>query len=395
MDAPTADTRVDRKKLAQLLARQTELPADFHPHPKIQRWLELRREMSAGTKSLDWAAGEALAFASLLAQGVRVRMTGQDCERGTFSHRHAVLHDVETGKEFVPLRNLSKDQAALDIYNSSLSEPGVLGFEYGYSLDFPEGLLLWEAQFGDFCNVAQVIIDQFIVSAEEKWRRLSGLTLLLPHGFEGQGPEHSSARLERFLALSADDNIQVVNVTTPAQYFHLLRRQVLRPWRKPLIVMSPKSLLRHPRATSALDDCANGGFQRILADTLPAAKGKKFDRVILCSGKVYYELEEEREKRGKDNVAILRIEQLHPLTDRDVGAALQPYPNATRVVWCQEEPENMGAWRYLSARLGHSLLGRWPLSCVSRPAAASPATGSSSSHKLEQQELLNQAFTAS
>jgi 2-oxoglutarate dehydrogenase E1 component len=397
-DAPTADTRVDRKKLAQLLARQTELPADFHPHPKIQRWLELRREMSEGKKPLDWAAGEALAFASLLAQGVRVRMTGQDCERGTFSHRHVVLHDVENGTEFVPLRNLAKDQAALDIYNSSLSEPGVLGFEYGYSLDFPEGLLLWEAQFGDFCNVAQVIIDQFIVSAEEKWRRLSGLTLLLPHGFEGQGPEHSSARLERFLALSADDNIQVVNVTTPAQYFHLLRRQVLRPWRKPLVVMSPKSLLRHPRATSTLDDCAKVGFQRILADVLPPApknNDRKFERVLLCSGKLYYELEEEREKRGRDNVAILRIEELHPLTDKDVGNALQPYAAGTRVVWCQEEPENMGAWRYLSARLGHSLLGRWPLSCVSRPAAASPATGSSSSHKLEQQELLNQAFTAS
>jgi 2-oxoglutarate dehydrogenase E1 component len=401
--APEIDTAVEKQRLSYLLSTQTELPPTFHPHPKIARWLEARTEMARGEKPLDWAAGEALAFASLLTEGVRIRMTGQDCERGTFSHRHTVLHDVENGARHMPLAHLAKDQARIDIFNSPLSEPGVLGFEYGYSMDFPDGLLLWEAQFGDFNNVAQVIIDQFIVSAEEKWRRLSGLVLLLPHGFEGQGPEHSSARLERFLAQSADDNIQVVNLTTPAQYFHCLRRQALRPWRKPLIVMSPKSLLRHPRAVSTLDDCATGGFRRILPDApLSAAAAdrgasvpsRRIDRVLLCSGKIYYELLDERDKLGREDVAILRIEQLHPLREEHVRTALTPYSDATSAVWVQEEPENMGAWRYLHCRFGATLAGRMPFTCISRPAAASPATGSGSSHKLEQQELLNQAFSA-
>jgi 2-oxoglutarate dehydrogenase E1 component len=327
-------------------------------------------------------------------------MSGQDSQRGTFSHRHTVLHDVESGATYMPLAHLAKDQAPIDIYNSPLSEPGVLGFEYGYSMDCPDSLLLWEAQFGDFNNVAQVIVDQFIVSAEEKWRRLSGLVLLLPHGFEGQGPEHSSARLERFLAQAADDNIQVVNVTTPAQYFHCLRRQVLRPWRKPLIVMSPKSLLRHPRAVSPIDACAGGSFQRILADVpresaKPDRMGRRVTSVLVCSGKIYYELADEREKLARDDVAILRLEQLYPLREEHVRAALAPYADGTRVTWVQEEPENMGAWRYLYCRFGTSLLGRFPFACVSRPAAASPATGSGNAHKLEQQEILTRAFATS
>ena len=399
---PEVPTGVARKRLEYLLSSQAQVPPGFKPHAKIERWLEAREQMARGAQPLDWSAGEALAFASLLTEGHRVRLSGQDSQRGTFSHRHGVLHDVADGRRHTPLAHLAKDQAPVALVNSPLSEPGVLGFEYGYTLDCPDGLVLWEAQFGDFNNVAQVTIDQFIVSAEDKWRRLSGLVLLLPHGFEGQGPEHSSARLERFLALSAEDNIQVVNLTTPAQYFHCLRRQVLRRWRKPLIVMSPKSLLRHPKAVSTLDELsteAHGGFQRILGDARPAAPAAKgggaprpTERVLLCSGKLYYELAEERAKLGRDDVAILRVEQLYPLQEVDLRAALAPYADGTPAVWVQEEPENMGAWRYLYARFGAVLLERMPFSRVSRRASASPATGSAAAHKLEQQEILNQAF---
>jgi 2-oxoglutarate dehydrogenase E1 component len=263
-----AATGVSRKVLQSILNSQTRLPNDFHPHPKINKLLQNRADMAEGKSPLDWASAEALAFGSLALEGVPVRLTGQDCARGTFSHRHAVLYDHRDGHPYLPLQHLAPDQAALDIFNSPLSETGVLGFDYGYSLDCPDGLILWEAQFGDFVNAAQVIIDQFLASAEDKWRRLSGLVLLLPHGFEGQGPEHSSARLERFLTLAAEDNIQVVSPSTPAQYFHCLRRQVLRPWRKPLIIMTPKSLLRHPKVVSSLDECAAGAFQRPLPDPL-------------------------------------------------------------------------------------------------------------------------------
>ena len=266
-DIEEVDTSVDRDRLVELLEMQTTLPVGFHPHPKIESAVRLRKQMARGERPLDWAAGEALAFATLATEGARVRLSGQDSERGTFSHRHAVLHDVETGRNHIlPYQNLAPDQAPVEIYNSPLSEIGVLGFEYGYSLDTPDGLVVWEAQFGDFWNAAQVIVDQFIAAAEDKWRRLSGITLLLPHGMEGQGPEHSSARLERFLELAVNDNIQVVQPTTPAQLFHCLRRQVLRRWRKPLIVMTPKSLLRHTRVTSSLDDLALGRFERILQD---------------------------------------------------------------------------------------------------------------------------------
>jgi 2-oxoglutarate dehydrogenase E1 component len=389
-EPPPIATGIDRQRLTWLLESLTRVPADFHPHPKLKRFLEARLEMAAGKRPLDWSAAEAAAFASLATEGVRIRMSGQDTARGTFSQRHAVLHDYENGATYMPLAHLSPDQAAVEIYNSPLSETGVLGFEYGYSLDCPDGLVVWEAQFGDFCNAAQVIIDQFITSAEEKWRRLSGVVLLLPHGFEGMGPEHSHARLERFLAAATDDNIQVVNLTTPAQYFHCLRRQALRRWRKPLVMMTPKSLLRHPQCVSPLDDCASGGFQRIIGETL--AENQPVDRLLLCSGKIYYDLLAERERLGRHGVPIIRIEQLYPLPSDDLQAALARYADGTAVFWAQEEPENMGAWRFLRTTFGERLFGRLPLTGVARPAAASPATGSHSSHKLEQQILMAKAF---
>ncbi|MCY3000255.1 MAG: 2-oxoglutarate dehydrogenase E1 component [Planctomycetota bacterium] len=387
---PRVDTGVTPDTAERLLGALARLPDGFRPHPKLERTLELRREMARGTRSLDWAAGEALALASIAATGHRVRMTGQDAERGTFSHRHAVLHDYHDGKRHEIFSDLGPDTAAVYIRNSALSETAVLGFEYGYSLDYPEALVVWEAQFGDFANVAQPIIDQFIVSAEDKWNRLSGLVMLLPHGFEGQGPEHSSARLERFLTLAADENIQIVNPTTPAQIFHVLRRQVLRPWRKPLIVMTPKSLLRHARCVSPLEAFTSGRFQRVLADT-KALEASKVRRIVLCSGKVAYDLEDEREKRAANDIAILRLEQLYPITDSDLEAAFAAYPAAAEVVWLQEEPENNGAWRTLYARYGTKLCGR-RFRGLSRRASASPATGSPASHRLEQAALLDSAF---
>jgi 2-oxoglutarate dehydrogenase E1 component len=392
-EVPEVPTAVSREKLAALLEKQTDLPADFHPHPKIKRLLDARRAMARGEHPLDWSAAEALAFASLAVERWPVRLLGQDSERGTFSQRHAVLHDCENGQRYVPLEHLSAKQGRVQIQNSPLSEIGTMGFEYGYSLDWPDGLVAWEAQFGDFCNVAQVIVDQFIASAEDKWRRLSGLVLLLPHGFEGQGPEHSSARLERFLTLAAEDNIQVVYPTTPAQYFHVLRRQVLRRWRKPLIVMTPKSLLRHPQAVSTLEELARGSFQRVLGDArAPGGEGEVVKRLLFCSGKVYFDLEKFRHDQGRTDVAILRLEQLYPLDRRVLEAALGGYAEGTPAVWVQEEPENMGAWRYLRATQGEKLLGRFPLTGVYRPASASPATGSHSAHQIEQQKLIEAAF---
>jgi 2-oxoglutarate dehydrogenase E1 component len=384
------DTGIERAHAAELLEALATVPEGFRIHPKLERTLDARREMARGDKALDWAAGEALAIASLAAAGTRVRLTGQDAERGTFSHRHAVLHDYDHGRQHEIFASLGASAAPVYIRNSPLSESGVLGFEYGYSLDFPDGLVAWEAQFGDFANVAQPIIDQFIVSAEDKWNRLSGLVMLLPHGFEGQGPEHSSARLERFLDLAAEDNIQVVNPTTPAQLFHCLRRQVVRPWRKPLVVMTPKSLLRHPKCVSPLEQFTTGRFQRILADAR-ALDASQVRRIVLCSGKLAYELEDEREKRGALDVAILRVEQLYPLTEEELAAALAPYNPTAEVVWAQEEPENAGAWRYLRSRFGEHLCGR-DFRGLARRAAASPATGSPASHKIEQAALLERAF---
>jgi 2-oxoglutarate dehydrogenase E1 component len=350
--------------------------------------------MARGEKALDWGAAEALAFATLVADGTRVRLTGQDSGRGTFSHRHAVLFDQETGKTHIPLLHLSQEQAPIEIYNSPLSEAAVLGFEYGYSLDWPDALVLWEAQFGDFANAAQVIIDQFIVSAEDKWKRLSGLVLLLPHGYEGQGPEHSSARLERFMTLAAEENIQVVQPTTPAQCFHMLRRQAIRPWRKPLIVFTPKSLLRHPQAVSPLSDLAVGRFQRVIPDarTPEQRAQKRTSRVLICTGKVFYDLDKRRSELGRDDVEIVRIEQLYPLPDMYLHAAVEHLEDGTPAVWVQEEPENMGAWRTIKARFGSMLFGRFPLTAACRAESASPATGSANCHKLEQVQLLEKAF---
>jgi len=327
-----------------------------------------------------------------LVEGTRCRLTGQDVRRGTFSHRHAVIFDEKTGRRYTRLGHLSPDQAHLEIYDSPLSEVGVVGFEWGYSLDSPDALVCWEAQFGDFVNVAQVIVDQFISSSEDKWHRLSGLVMLLPHGMEGQGPEHSSARLERFLLLCAENNMQVVNLTTPAQLFHCLRRQVIRPWRKPLIVMSPKSLLRHRRTISTMDELANGSFQRIIPDD-PEIDPKKVTRVLLCSGKIYYDILERREKEGRDDVAILRIEQLYPLRASELQARLAPYDRNVDLVWVQEEPWNMGAWYFMRARLPEILGSDTPLRCIARPESASPATGSGASHRLEQKMLLNEVFS--
>jgi 2-oxoglutarate dehydrogenase E1 component len=390
-DVPEVDTTLKPETVADLMTRVSEVPKDFNPHKKIQRLLAQRREMADGTRPFDWGAAETLCFASLVTQNIRVRMTGQDVGRGTFSHRHAVLHDVVTGRVYMPLVHLAQNQAPIEIYNSPLSEAGVLGFEYGYSLDWPDALVLWEAQFGDFMNAAQVIIDQFISSAEDKWKRLSGITLLLPHGFEGQGPEHSSARIERFLMLAAEENMQIVQPTTPAQYFHLLRRQVLRTWRKPLVVFTPKSLLRHPAAVSSISEFSETGFQRILPDTRPDQANTK--KVFLCSGKIYFELERQRAERKRDDVAILRVEQLYPLTDAHLGAALAPYAEGTPVTWVQDEPENMGAWRYIRIRFGERFMGKYPLGVVSRPESASPATGSAHTHKLEEQRLMDAAFS--
>lgn len=386
-----ATAPVGKTELAGWLTAQTKLPEDFHPHPKIRKILQAREQMAVGEEPLDWSAAESLAFASVACSGFRVRLTGQDTERGTFSQRHAVLYDYEDGHRYMPLQHLCPEQAPVEIFNSPLSEVGVLGFEYGYSLDYPDGLILWEAQFGDFWNVAQPIVDQFIASAEEKWQRLSGLVLLLPHGFEGQGPEHSSARLERFLMLGVGDNLQVVYPTTPAQYFHCLRRQALRSWRKPLIVMTPKSLLRHPKVVSRLEDCAQGSFQRILPDTL-ASPGDQVSRVLLCTGKVYYELAEHREQAKREDVAIIRLEQLYPLRRELLEAVLAPYASGTPVFWVQEEPGNMGAWIYMRIQFGETLFGRWPLAGITRPPSAAPATGSHRRHKQEQLEIISRAF---
>jgi len=387
---PEVDTGVDKAQLQHLLRRLSAVPEGFKIHPKLEKFLEGRLEMAEGARALDWSAAEALGFATLVTEGAPVRMTGQDCERGTFSHRHAMFHDYETGRRHMPLQHLAPDQARITISNSPLSEVGVLGFEYGYSLACPDGLVIWEAQFGDFFNCAQVIFDQFISSAEDKWRSLSGITMLLPHGFEGAGPEHSSARLERFLSLAAEDNFQVCIPSTPAQMFHLLRRQVRRPWRKPLVVLTPKSLLRNPAAVSTLDELATGRFQRIIPDAGGRVRGIK--RILLCAGKIYYDLEAERVAQKRDDIAIVRLEQVYPLHPADLNAVLEKYETDTPVLWVQEEPENMGAWRRMKGKFGERMFGRFPFTVASRPASASPATGSAHSHKNEQKSILSVAF---
>ena len=388
--AEATPTGVDKARLVRLLGQITEVPAGFAINAKLKRIVGQRAEMAAGDKPLDWGAGEALAFASLVEDGIPVRLSGQDAGRGTFAHRHSVWHDQKTGEAYIPLDKVNP-KTRFRVFDSPLSECSVLGFDYGYSLEWPDALVIWEAQFGDFANGAQVIIDQFLTSSEDKWNRLTGLVLLLPHGFEGQGPEHSSARLERFLNLAAEDNIQVMNLTTPAQLFHALRQQQVRKLRKPLVIMTPKSLLRHPQAVSTLDDLAEGRFQPVIDDT--AVDPKAVRRVLLCSGKVYYDLLAEREARGATDHAIVRLEQLYPIADDELGAILDRYPNADEARWVQEEPVNMGAWVFVRFRFGGKICGRMRLTRVTRPESASPATGSKASHEIEQRHVVEGAFS--
>ncbi len=388
-DTPEVSTALPKTRLRELLLALTRVPADFHVHSKIDKIvLEARREMAEGQRPLDWGAAENLAYATLVADGSPVRLAGQDVGRGTFSHRHAILYDYEHGSSYIPLCHVAEGQARFQIWDSPLSETAVLAYEYGISLDRPEMLVIWEAQFGDFANVAQCIIDQFIVSSEDKWNKLNGLVMLLPHGFEGQGPEHSSARLERFLGMAAEDNIQVVNLTTPAQIYHCLRRQVVRPLRKPLVVMSPKSLLRHPECVSPLEDLAQGAFHRVLPDT----GSESATRVLLCTGKLYYELDKYRRDQERSDVAIVRLEQLYPFPEKQLKLALSSYTKGTPVLWVQEEPANMGALPFLRITVGDQLFDRYPFLNLSRPESASPATGSGSAHKIEQASLIEQAF---
>ncbi len=391
-DDDNVDTGVPMGKLTYVINQLAELPASFNINRKLKRILSTRKEMAEGKRPIDWATAELAAFGSLAVEGHRIRTSGQASGRGTFSQRHAVLADHATGEIYVPLQHISDDQAPVDIFNSPLSEGSVLGFEYGYSLDSPESLVCWEAQFGDFWNAAQVIVDQFITSAEDKWARLSGLTLLLPHGFEGAGPEHCSARVERFLTLAAEHNIQIVNPTTSAQYFHLLRRQVKRKWRKPLIVLTPKSLLREPKIMSNLDEFYSGTFQRVIADTeVPGHNAP--DRIILANGKISVELLKEREKTKRTDVAIIRLEQLYPLPFTQIQEILGCYPPGTPVYWVQEEPSNMGAWYFMKVKWDEFELCRnWPLQVISRPESASPSTGSKKTHQIEQEELIKAAL---
>ncbi|HTE69666.1 MAG TPA: multifunctional oxoglutarate decarboxylase/oxoglutarate dehydrogenase thiamine pyrophosphate-binding subunit/dihydrolipoyllysine-residue succinyltransferase subunit, partial [Actinomycetes bacterium] len=385
---PAVDTSVDRATLDQLLVKLTTVPDGFEVHPKLTRWLE-QRAGALERNAVDWALGEALAYGSLLQEGRTIRLSGQDTRRGTFSQRHSVLVDQRTGEQYAPLANLGESQGRFFVYDSLLSEFAAMGFEYGYSVANPDALVLWEAQFGDFVNGAQIIVDQFISAAEDKWGQRSSLVLLLPHGFEGQGPEHSSARLERFLDLAAEDNMQVAYPSTPAQYFHLLRRQAMRANRKPLIVMTPKSLLRLPAARSTAEQLTGGQFHEVLPDPGQPSPDR-VGRVLLCSGKVYYDLAKRRADAGLDQVALVRVEQLYPFPAQALRAQLDAYPNADRRSWVQEEPENMGAWRYLRLKAEEELGVR--LELAGRDEGAAPAAGSPTLHQQEQQELLDRAF---
>ncbi len=405
-DARRGETGAPLTQLKEIGDKLTTIPADFNAHKTIQRFMDNRRKAVETGEGIDWATAEAFAFALTVNEGARVRLSGQDCERGTFSQRHSVLIDQETERRYKPLSNIREGQGKYEVINSMLSEEAVLGFEYGYSLSEPNALTLWEAQFGDFANGAQVLFDQFISSGERKWLRMSGLVCLLPHGYEGQGPEHSSARLERFLQMCAEDNMQVANCTTPANYFHILRRQLKREFRKPLILMTPKSLLRHKRAVSRLDEMAEGtSFHRVLWDDaqilknekIKLAKDNKIRRVVLCSGKVYYDLYEEREKRGIDDVYLLRVEQLYPFPLKALVNELGRFKNAD-IVWCQEEPKNMGSWTFIEPYLS------WVLEqtgskvkrprYAGRPASAATATGLMSTHLAQLQAFLDEAFAA-
>jgi 2-oxoglutarate dehydrogenase E1 component len=385
------DTRVKRALLESMARRLSAVPEDFTVNPKVEKLLQLRTEAILTDQPIDWGLAELLAYGSLVCEGFDVRLSGQDSERGTFSHRHAILVDFDTGAKYSPLANLREGQGRFCAYNSPLSEYAVLGFEFGYSLDDPKTLTIWEAQFGDFANGAQIIIDQFLASAEAKWQRMSGLVLLLPHGYEGQGPEHSSARLERYLQLCAEDNIQVVNCTTPAQIFHLLRRQMKRTFRKPLIVMTPKSLLRHKLAVSSVADFTDGRFFEVI-DDVHSLDPKHIARLRFCSGKVYYDLLAERERKQLMDTAIVRIEQLYPFPRQAVEEVLKRYPKVKDMAWVQEEPRNMGAWGFMLEHLAAFVPPSMSLHYIGRAAQASPAVGAQKIHQQEQAQLVEQAL---
>ncbi len=389
-----ADTSMDIHVLQNLAHDINVAPDNFPLQRQVSKILEDRRKMAAGGMPINWGFAENLAYASLLNEGYPIRLTGQDVGRGTFSHRHAVLHNQKDGSAYVPLQHIGEDQGTFVIYDSLLSEEAVLAFEYGYSTTMPKGLVIWEAQFGDFANGAQVVIDQFITSGEHKWQRLSGLTLLLPHGYEGQGPEHSSARLERFMQLCAEHNIQVCAPTTPAQVYHMLRRQTIRPMRKPLIVMSPKSLLRHKEAVSTLEELAHGKFHNILDETDDLDKSR-VQRIVICSGKVFYDLRATRRERGLDHVAILRLEQLYPFPEAELLEILSSYPNVADAIWCQEEPMNQGSWyasQHHIRRVIHRHKVEVYLRYVGRDGSAAPAAGYMALHVAQQEEFINAAL---
>ncbi len=380
-------TGVELKKLKAIGRKIAHVPEGENYFRKLVKLQETRLEMIEKTGVVDWAMGELLAYGTLLEEGFPVRISGQDSIRGTFSHRHAVLKIEDSEKEFYPLSHISDKQARFEIYNSPLSEYGVLGFDYGYALATPDTLTIWEAQFGDFANTTQVIFDQFICSAEDKWNVMNHLVVLLPHGYEGQGPEHSSARIERFLILSAEYNMQIANVTTPANFFHLLRRQLHRDFRKPLIVFTPKSLLRHPRCVSPLKELSTGGFREVIDDE--AADPKKIEKVVFCTGKVYYDLLEEKEKIHADNTAIVRIEQLHPFPLNQVRKLMAKYPKAADLLWTQEEPANMGSWTFIQNQMQE-----FSLRLIARPASGSPATGSPQFHEIRQRKIIEKTFSS-
>ncbi|HEU4516433.1 MAG TPA: 2-oxoglutarate dehydrogenase E1 component, partial [Steroidobacteraceae bacterium] len=394
IDADPAEkvtTAVDRKRIDALAKTLTKPPAGFQLHPRVARIVDDRARMYADEIPLDWGAAETMAYATLLADGYDIRITGQDTARGTFFHRHAVLHDQATGRTDIPLERVARDKVRFRIIDSTLSEEAVLGFEYGYSTTDPSTLVIWEGQFGDFVNGAQVIIDQFITSGEAKWGRVSGITLFLPHGYEGQGPEHSSARLERFLQLSAENNHQVCVPSTPAQMFHMLRRQMLRAMRKPLVVMTPKSLLRHKLSVSTMSDLAEGRFQPVI-DEVDAVDPGTVRRIVFCSGKVYFDLLERRRAAKSRGIAIVRIEELYPFPADDYQAILDRYPQAREIVWCQEEPQNQGAWYQIRHRLQAPIDGGRSLHYAGRESAAAPATGLYAHHQREQDALVADAL---
>ena len=385
------DTRVQEKKLKELGTKITTIPSGFNPHKIVAKVFEKRSENIAAGDNIDWGTGEHLAFASLLDEGIRIRISGQDCQRGTFSHRHSVISDQETYKKYTPLNNISESQASFEVINSMLSEYAVMGFEYGYSTTNPRNLVLWEAQFGDFANGAQIVIDQFIAAAETKWMRCSGLVLLLPHGYEGQGPEHSSARLERYLQLCAEDNIQVVNCTTPANYFHVLRRQIHRNYRKPLIVMSPKSLLRNHRAISKLKDFAEESFKPVIPDQV----SENATKLVICSGKVYYDLVEAMEKAKDTSVAVVRIEEYYPFPKIALLKELKKHTGIRRVMWLQEEPKNMGAWVFIKDKVSELLNDagiKKQLEYVGRADSASTAAGHLYAHEREHKKIISEVL---